>query len=504
MGNDTYEDNASVRNSSNRTNIERNTAAQAAAENKDLGDFLDFLSLGCQTKRPEIDTSAIQTRPPSSKRPSSCSEKYYLQSEAKKCLQCKDTSEPYCHIKLDSIVKLKESTRKLLCLLEEIQSKTHSKNIIQNDTTNLSNILKPIPPTNSDEDDDCSIYKRLTRKCHCLNQHEYNDFIIHFNEDTKYFTSDIGEIIKNMRILKKFLYMNGGYTNRALMFLNEGLQEASHCEKVEIIQGCAYADICNVFDDHSIIIICISWPCKYDTFGDAVTQALTAELLYKLAQLEEGRRYLNFSSKITNDIKKVIRKKASKLEFDTIDTLNSTLNLLNPPLAHHVNITYYCKPVDQAIGNKTVNALIHYREYMTLDEVFAHLDMLRNLSKNDTGKKQLTLSLPAILNLFKHMLTEYDNSEMNIIVTNILNNIVSKNLVKEKEPVLIKTMIIADTATEPIKTKNGFNQIPLRKNNRKNNKSKLGLGLSPNKHRQTSLRKDIRSSVIVVPIEKSL
>lgn len=72
-----------------------------------------------------------------------------------------------------------------------------------------------------DEDDDCSIFKRLTRKCNCLNQMEYNDFVIHFNEDTKYFTSTIGEIIKNMRILKRFLYMGGTYTKNALIFLNE-------------------------------------------------------------------------------------------------------------------------------------------------------------------------------------------------------------------------------------------------------------------------------------------
>lgn len=72
-----------------------------------------------------------------------------------------------------------------------------------------------------DEDDDCSVFKRLTRKCNCLNQQEYNDFVIHFNEETKYFTSTAGEIIKNLRILKKFLYMGGEYSKHALMFLNE-------------------------------------------------------------------------------------------------------------------------------------------------------------------------------------------------------------------------------------------------------------------------------------------
>lgn len=78
-----------------------------------------------------------------------------------------------------------------------------------------------MPYSQEEEEHDCSIYKRLTRKCHCLNQKEYNDFIIHFNEDTKYRTSTAGEIIKNVRILKKFLYMNGGYTKNALQFLNE-------------------------------------------------------------------------------------------------------------------------------------------------------------------------------------------------------------------------------------------------------------------------------------------
>lgn len=72
--------------------------------------------------------------------------------------------------------------------------------------------------------------------------------------------------------------------------------------------------------------------------------------MYKLAQLEEGRRYLKFSSKITNDLKKVIRKKASKLEFDTLESLNATLNLMHPPFAQHSNVTYYCKPADE--GNK--------------------------------------------------------------------------------------------------------------------------------------------------------
>lgn len=139
--------------------------------------------------------------------------------------------------------------------------------------------------------------------------------------------------------------------------------------------------MCNVFDEYSIVANYILWPCKNDYYGDAVTQvskqakrpkilrkciffyfycstctfqALTAGLLFKLAQLEEGRRYLNYSSKVTNDIKKVIKKRSSFLEYDTIESLNATLNLLNPPLTQNVNVTYYCKPIDEGKQNKFI------------------------------------------------------------------------------------------------------------------------------------------------------
>lgn len=69
--------------------------------------------------------------------------------------------------------------------------------------------------------------------------------------------------------------------------------------------------------------------------------------MYKLAQLEEGRRYLKFTSKITNDIKKVLRRKGSKLDLDTTESLNATLDLMHPPMAQHVNMTYYCRPIDE-------------------------------------------------------------------------------------------------------------------------------------------------------------
>lgn len=103
-------------------------------------------------------------------------------------------------------------------------------------------------------------------------------------------------------------------------------------------------------------------------FKNHYFQALTAGLLYKLAQLEEGRRYLKFSSKITNDLKKVIRKKASKLEFDTLESLNATLNLMHPPLAQHLNVTYYCKSADEGNEKYKKHYESPYKYYRSVTE----------------------------------------------------------------------------------------------------------------------------------------
>lgn len=65
-----------------------------------------------------------------------------------KCMECNDSAEPFAHVKLDSLIKLKDSTRKLICLLEEIQSKTRSKNLNTADNR-LSELLHPIPNTSA-------------------------------------------------------------------------------------------------------------------------------------------------------------------------------------------------------------------------------------------------------------------------------------------------------------------------------------------------------------------
>ncbi|CAG4930552.1 unnamed protein product [Colias eurytheme] len=462
--------------------------------------------------------------------------------------ECRSQLQPCCHLQMNAtICKLKESTKRLLGILDEIQSKTNGKLAITDNnlpaddpqpSTSTFNVAEIIPCDAlksleyqtrvlqainiESEDDDCSIYKKLTRKCQCLNVKEYNDFVIHFNENTKYTTNNIGEIVKNMRILKKFLYMGSDYTKNALMFLNEGLSESKFKEKIEIIQGCAHADICSIFDEYSIVTVCIAWPCKVEYYGDSVTQAWAASLLHKLADLEEGRRYLNFNSKITNDIKKVIRKRISQLEADTVDTLNEVLNLLRPLFVKNPNVTYVSKSANEGIGTRTIKDLVEYREHMTIDEIFMHLDILRNFSQIEFGKEELTFNLPALLLLFKDLLREYDNSEMNILIMNMLNNIMTKHIKNNQDNKSGGLRAVANALTEPIKRKNEGCQMPPKKNIKKPNKSK-GLGVSPVKYLQRSklnqsmcsnrepskvlnrskkFDKDLRASIIIVPIEK--
>lgn len=70
---------------------------------------------------------------------------------------------------------------------------------------------------------------------------------------------------------------------------------------------------------------------------------------------------------------------------------------------------------------------------MTFNEVLLHLETLEAYSQYESSRTELTLNLPLILLLFKHLLMEYDNSEINMTVTSILNNLISKSKDKEKK-----------------------------------------------------------------------
>ncbi|XP_050674617.1 uncharacterized protein LOC126972080 isoform X2 [Leptidea sinapis] len=448
------------------------------------------------------------------------------------------------YLKQDTVTKLKDSTRKLIRIIEEIQAKTRKRPAtIDGDTNSIATV---IDENNTDhfpcdelksleyqtkmlqaicvehEEDDCSIYKRLTRKCSCLNNEIFNDFVIHFNEKSKYTTNNLGEIVKNLHILKKFLYIGGEYTKNALMFLNQGLALSQYTEKVEIAQGCAHADICNIFEEYSIVTACISWPFVAEYYGDATSQLWTAQLLNKLAEIEEGRRYLRFNSKILNDIRKVLRKKGSNLDMNTVDALNATLNLLTPSFEKNADIKYFCKSAHEGIGNNTIKHLLEYRQYMTLDELRMHLELLKNFSKLEFGKEELSGILNVMLVLFRAIITDYNNSEINILITSTLNNILTKHVRRNVKANPIVTL--RDTGTEAIEIKS---PKMTKKHNKKYKRSnhKNGMGYSPVKDINMSkysgwetsrstviksriLPKDMkdegkmRSPVIVVPMEK--
>ncbi|CAG9134948.1 unnamed protein product [Plutella xylostella] len=195
----------------------------------------------------------------------------------------------------------------------------------------------------------CSIYNRLSRKCNCMNRTEYNDLMIHFNEGSKYELRSDGEVVKNIRILKRFLYMGGSYCKNALIFLEEGLQSSSQDELKEIIDGFVRADVCNVFEGTSLAMQCISLPCKYAVYGDNNTQALAAMVLFKIAEMEGGRQYLNANTKITSDLRKIIRKLDTVLEANTLLILNATYNFLCPlSNANPTIVSFTCKIQEDA------------------------------------------------------------------------------------------------------------------------------------------------------------
>lgn len=88
---------------------------------------------------------------------------------------------------------------------------------------------------------------------------------------------------------------------------------------------------------------------------------------------------------------------------------------------------------------------------MMLNEIFMHLDLLRNFSKLDFGKDELTYNLPALLLLFKDLLIEYDSSEMNILIMNILTNLMAKHIKRaEDEKLKSNSNAFADASTEVI------------------------------------------------------
>lgn len=93
-----------------------------------------------------------------------------------------------------------------------------------------------------------------------------------------------------------------------------------------------------------------------------------------------------------------------------------------------------------------VKDLFHGRQYMNFDEIYMYLDLLKNCSSLEK-KNEIIEHLPTILILFKQLLIEHNNSKLNIMITNILNNIVSKHLTDD-DRTATDTNRERDTATE--------------------------------------------------------
>ncbi|XP_026318938.1 uncharacterized protein LOC113229526 isoform X2 [Hyposmocoma kahamanoa] len=401
---------------------------------------------------------------------------------------------PYQYLAvIDDLMELQDTTRKILLVLESIQSKIFCKENIEDDLPNLTNVLNKqksqITPLTSitdivdavavknledqtkhldgiyieSEDNDCSVYKRLTRKCNCMNRPEFNDFTIHFNATAKYSTNNLGEIIKNIRILKKFIYIGGKYSENAFKFLIEGFTKCVYAEKADIAQACSHADICNIFENESIVTHCLILPFKYSSYGDSAIQQLTSKFILNLVRVEEGRRYLNLNSKIANDIKYTLTRKKKQLDNSTVNYLNDILNLLNPRLDRNINVTYYFK-AEEGCANRVINGLVHFRRYMTVQEIYDNLDLLIQISESDTGKRDLRQFLPSLLNMFKHLLVECDSNLINTAVVTILTNVTKKTLesatskLNELSPQT--PLLVADVCTEPIQMKSQCNQVP--------------------------------------------
>lgn len=83
---------------------------------------------------------------------------------------------------------------------------------------------------------------------------------------------------------------------------------------------------------------------------------------------------------------------------------------------------------------------------MTLEEIFTHIELLQQMTTHENTRKELTQYLPRLLCLFKHLLLDYDNSDMNVILIDILTNIVTKPANLETEQ--LKTFVVTDIATE--------------------------------------------------------
>lgn len=102
--------------------------------------------------------------------------------------------------------------------------------------------------------------------------------------------------------------------------------------------------------------------------------------------------------------------------------------------------------------NRVINGLVHFRKYMTTQDIYNNIDILIQVSESDAGKNELRQFLPSLLKIFKHLLVEYDSSQMNAAVVTILTNVTKQTresaASKPNEFSPHTPLLVADVCTE--------------------------------------------------------
>lgn len=388
-------------------------------------------------------------------------------------------------------ISLKESTKQLLRLVENLQIEVYPSNSSKN--KNCKALFMHHEDSDDDDDDEndrCTIYDRLTGKCQCLNRTTYNDLMMHFNEsNSKHKITTMGNIVKNMKTVKKILYLGANYTKNALAFLNEGFTTSLGKQKTKIADACAFADIFNIFEDYSFVRHCLSWTHNCYNDQDFVLQALAANFIHELSLVDKGKYYMTLNSRLFDEINKTIRKKALKLDIGTLELLKRTLNALLIPVGFdtaRVVQMMESSNYKHGMARRVIQRLKFNVQNMTQTEILSHLEILRNISLSDYNKKELEEEMHSILELFRQLLHR-DVSGINILITIILDNILPQKEPNEttKETKLTKCQDSQADMEKPIK----LNEIEF---------TKIPNAIASFK---THSSRDSRKAAIIVPIE---
>ncbi|KPJ14409.1 hypothetical protein RR48_13480 [Papilio machaon] len=191
---------------------------------------------------------------------------------------------------------------------------------------------------------------------------------------------------------------------------------------------------------------------------------MAATLVNKIARPEEGKRYLNLNSRIIFDIKQAFKKCGNHLNAETVEMLRAILDRLEPQFAQNLSVSFYRKTNDKGVVIQTLLNLIKHGSEMPLEEALLNLELLSNWSKHENGKEELKSYRPELLLVLKSILRVYDHSQINIFATTLLNNVVSKSMIKGNNFGVTNIVVVTSTATEQLTAQSDLqltNQTPI-------------------------------------------